>query len=92
MSARRNCDPATLNRRLAFGAAVRDARTAAGIPQWRLAELAGCDRQSINRIENGAYSPSLDSLWRLADALHVPLSGLCAAGEHLLDDTVRMPA
>lgn len=85
----RHCDPAVLRRRHAFGTAVRNARKAAGLPQWRLAEKAGCDRQSINRVENGAYAPSLDSLWRLAAALGVSLSDLCSDAEASLRRTVR---
>jgi putative transcriptional regulator len=85
----RNCSLRTLRRRHAFGDAVRAARKAAGLPQWRLAELAECDRQTINRVENGAYSPHLDVLWRIADALGVPLSELCAAAEASLSSTIR---
>jgi DNA-binding XRE family transcriptional regulator len=35
-----------------------------------------CDRQSINRVENAAYSPSLDRVFKLADALGLSLSDL----------------
>jgi len=43
--------------------------------------FGGCDRQSISRVENGAYSPSMDRLWTLADALQCPLSELLTATE-----------
>ena len=43
--------------------ALRDQR---GFSQARLAELAGVDRKTINRIENGHFSPSLDTLTRLS--------------------------
>lgn len=88
-TAARHCDPAVLRRRHAFGTAVRNARKAAGLQQWRLAEKAGCDRQSINRVENGAYAPSLDSLWRYAAALGMSLSDLCLAAEATLSRTER---
>lgn len=65
-------------RRLAFGQVVRIRRKALGLSQEKLAERAGCDRQSINRVENAAYSPSLDRVFRLADALGVSLSELFA--------------
>ncbi len=68
--------PSVQVRRLAFGKAVRTRRKALGLSQERLAERAGCDRQSINRVENAAYSPSLDRVFRLADALGVSLSDL----------------
>lgn len=47
---------------------------AAGLTQEELAELAGVDRKSISRMETGAYSPSLDRVWRVADALQISLA------------------
>ena len=41
-------------------------RAERGFSQARLAELAGVDRKTINRIENGHFSPSLDTLTRLS--------------------------
>ena len=63
-------------RRLSFGAVVRAKRKSLGLSQEKLAEKAGCDRQSINRVENAAYSPSLDRVFKLADALGMSLSDL----------------
>ncbi|PZT70216.1 XRE family transcriptional regulator [Streptomyces sp. SW4] len=56
------------HRRL-VGARIRAARIHAGYTQEALAELAGMDRQAINRIENGHASPLLDTFLRIADAL-----------------------
>jgi len=53
--------------------ALRDER---GFSQARLAELAGVDRKTINRIENGHFSPSLDTLTRLSVVLKCRLSDL----------------
>ena len=55
---------------------VRAKRKSLGLSQEKLAEKAGCDRQSINRVENAAYSPSLDRVFKLADALGMSLSDL----------------
>jgi putative transcriptional regulator len=55
---------------------VRAKRKSLGLSQEKLAEKAGCDRQSINRVENAAYSPSLDRVFKLADALGLSLSDL----------------
>ena len=55
---------------------VRAKRKSVGLSQEKLAEKAGCDRQSINRVENAAYSPSLDRVFKLADALGMSLSDL----------------
>ena len=46
------------------------------LSQARLAELAGVDRKTINRIENGHFSPALDTLVRLSSALSVTPSSL----------------
>jgi DNA-binding XRE family transcriptional regulator len=46
------------------------------LSQARLAELAGVDRKTINRIENGHFSPALDTLVRLSSALAVSPASL----------------
>ena len=46
------------------------------LSQARLAQLAGVDRKTINRIENGHFSPALDTLVRLSSALSVTPSSL----------------
>ncbi|MGA1259894.1 MAG: helix-turn-helix transcriptional regulator [Ilumatobacteraceae bacterium] len=51
-------------------------RAERGLSQARLAELAGVDRKTINRIENGHFSPSLDTLTRLSVVLKCRLSEL----------------
>lgn len=63
-------------RRRAIGDRIRAARRDAKLSQEKLAELAGLDRQAVNRIENGHQSPLVDNLIRIADALNVPLSDL----------------
>ena len=68
--------PQTKDRFAHFGQAVRRHRKRWGLSQEALAKRAGCDRQSVNRVENGAYSPTLDRAWRLADALGVRLEEL----------------
>jgi len=67
-------------------ASMRSAQTAADrlvalraerdFSQARLAELAGVDRKTINRIENGHFSPSLDTLTRLSVVLKCRLGDL----------------
>jgi putative transcriptional regulator len=41
--------------------------------QQELAKLAGATRQTINSLEHGKYSPSLDLAFRIALAFDVPL-------------------
>jgi DNA-binding XRE family transcriptional regulator len=54
-------------------------RAERGLSQARLAELAGVDRKTINRIENGHFSPSLDTITRLCVVLKCRLSDLVEA-------------
>jgi putative transcriptional regulator len=41
--------------------------------QQELADRIGVTRQTVNAIELGKYSPSLDVAFRIADAFGVPL-------------------
>jgi len=54
-----------------FAVKVREFRKHRGLSQALLAENAGLDRKTISRIENSRYSPSLTSLFAIADALDV---------------------
>lgn len=63
-------------RRRAIGDRIRAERVRQHLTQERLAELAGLDRKTVNRIEQGTHSPLLDHLLVIADALGTPLSDL----------------
>lgn len=67
-----------LDRRRAIGDQIRAARREARprLSQEKLAEMAGMDRQAINRIEQGHQAALIDNLIRIADALGVPLADL----------------
>ena len=54
-------------------------RSDAELSQARLAEIAGVDRKTINRIENGHFSPALDTIVRLSVALGITPSALLAS-------------
>lgn len=73
-------DPEALRqrRRSALGSRVRQLRTDLNWTQEDLAHQTGFDRKSINRLETAAYSPTVDRLFFLADALGVSLSELVA--------------
>lgn len=60
---------------------MRARRKTLGLTQLALAKQVGCDRQTINRIENAAVSPSLDLCFALAAALQEPLADLIAAAD-----------
>jgi DNA-binding XRE family transcriptional regulator len=55
---------------------IVELRKSHGLTQLQLSELAGIDRKTINRIENGHFSPSIDTLTRLALALQVSIHDL----------------
>ena len=59
-----------------FGARIREFRKARGLTQHQLAESAGIDRKTINRIENTRYSPTLTNVFAIAVALNVPAKKL----------------
>lgn len=49
--------------------ALRKAREAKGLSQYKLAELAGLPRQTIIRIESGQKNTTIDTLIRMASAI-----------------------
>lgn len=51
-------------------------REGASLTQLQLSELAGIDRKTINRIENGHFLPSVDTLTRLALVLNTAVGNL----------------
>jgi transcriptional regulator with XRE-family HTH domain len=59
-----------------FGARLRRVRTAKGISQERLAELAGLHRTYVSSVERGSRNISLLNIDKLAVALGVPMARL----------------
>ena len=55
---------------------LNDLRLERDLSQATLAEFAGVDRKTINRIENGHFSPALDTIVRLSVALDISPSEL----------------
>jgi DNA-binding XRE family transcriptional regulator len=49
---------------------LREEREQQGLSQTTLADRAGIDRKTVNRIENGHYSPNLETFVLLCRALH----------------------
>ncbi len=70
---------------LAFGAAVRQARTAQGVAQETLANLAGIERSHMGKIERGEHMPTLALIIRIARALNCRATVLIADTEKRLD-------
>lgn len=59
----------------AIGDHLREVRIAEGLSQEALAAKAGLDRKTVNRIENGLFSPSIDTLMRLCQILDKDAGG-----------------
>ena len=52
------------------------ARQTAGLSQQELADIAGIDRKTVNRIENQIHSPRLQVIDALAKALKMSIGDL----------------
>jgi transcriptional regulator with XRE-family HTH domain len=50
---------------------IKELRIGNGLSQAALADSAGVDRKTINRIERNHFSPSLDTFFRICVALNV---------------------
>ena len=59
-----------------LGSRLKDVRTAAGLTQQGLADLAGVSRQTINPVENGVFIPSTLLALDLARALETTVEAL----------------
>ncbi|EDM76685.1 DNA-binding protein [Plesiocystis pacifica SIR-1] len=59
-----------------FGARVRLLREGRGLTQARLARMAGVASDTISRVESARFSPSLDTMIKIADGLKLPLEAL----------------
>lgn len=44
-----------------------------GVSQMQMAELTGLHRSNVNRLLSGRYSPSLDNLLKITEALNLKL-------------------
>jgi putative transcriptional regulator len=55
---------------------LRERRSAAGLTQAELAELAGVSRKTINTVENGVFTPSTFLALKLAFALKTTVEDL----------------
>lgn len=49
------------------------ARVESGLTQKELFEKSGIDQANISKIENGIYNPTINTLWKLAEAMDMEL-------------------
>jgi len=69
-----------------FGKVLREAREATGLSQESFADAVGMDRTTISLIERGKQSPTIETVWRLAEKLDATPSELLKRLEELIDD------
>ena len=58
------------------GRVIRNLRIRRKLSQEVLSGLAGISRSHLAMIESGMKNPTVDTLWRIASALDMPLSCL----------------
>lgn len=75
----------------ALGLALREIRVAAGKSQEQLALDAGLDRTYISLLERGLKSPTLRTLFKLADILGMKASTIVGAAEAVLTPSTSTP-
>ncbi len=69
----------SVNQRIA--SVVRKHRHASGATLGEVARASGLSKTILSRIENGHGNPSVETLFRIARALELPLSALLADDE-----------
>lgn len=62
-----------------LGAAIRHERSVLGISQAELAQRAGLHSTYVSDLERRAHNPSIESIEKLARALHVSVAKLFRA-------------
>lgn len=61
---------------LRLASRLKEVRTAAGLTQAELADLAGVSRKTVNTVENGVFIPSTLLALSLARALNTTVEDL----------------
>jgi transcriptional regulator with XRE-family HTH domain len=74
-------DPFETKIKAAFGTAAKRRRKELGLSQEALSVKAGLHRTYIADIERGARNLSLVNIFKLANALSIPVADLCSAME-----------
>lgn len=75
------------SRSQAFGAALRELREKRNLSQEDAALECGIDRAYFGRLERADKTPTLHTLWRIADGLGTRPSKLLARAERILDES-----
>lgn len=70
----------------AFGKALRKLREERGLSQEAAALACGIDRAYFGQLERAVKTPTLKTVWRIADGLDTTPSKLLRRAEQLPDD------
>jgi putative transcriptional regulator len=62
---------------------ITEMRAAAGMSQGELGDRIGVTRQTVNAIEAGKYSPSLEVAFRISRVFAVPLETIFQYPDHV---------
>ncbi len=74
------------------GMRLRALREARNLSMRALAAASGLSANALSMIERGKTSPSVSTLYKLADALGVPITAFFTMEEKPLDEVVFIPA
>ena len=72
-----------------IGQILQEYRVKKGMSQELLSGLAGLDRTHYSKIERGLRSPTLDTLFKIAQALEIPPHEIVRAIEGRMDGADR---
>jgi transcriptional regulator with XRE-family HTH domain len=78
--------------RQTFAKNLRRIRLERGLSQEALADLTGIDRTYVSALERELYSPSLDMMERLANALNIPVDQLIGSHDSSGADANEPPS
>ena len=67
----------------AFGLAMREVRSEKGLSQEAAALKSGLDRAYFGALERAVKSPTLGTVWKIADALETRPSDLLVRAEEI---------
>ena len=74
-----------LSRPEAFGQAIREVRVERGLSQEEAALACNIDRAYFGQLERATKSPTLKTIWRIADSFELQPSDLLLRTEKLLN-------
>jgi transcriptional regulator with XRE-family HTH domain len=69
----------------AFGEVLRQVRLERGLSQEQAALTCGLDRAYFGRLERAAKTPTLTTIWKIANGLETRPSELLTRAERILD-------